>query len=55
MFTIEKSRAEEQIVATQRRNMRILEEKETIRQEKAEKVAHLRNLRLAKAAAEKKA
>ena len=55
MFIIEKSRAEEQVAATQRRHMRIMEEKETLRQEKAEKVARLRTLRLAKEAADKKA
>lgn len=55
MFTIEKSSAEEQVAASQRKHFRILEEKETMRQEKAEKVAHLRTLRLAKEAADKKA
>ncbi|MCK4940369.1 MAG: hypothetical protein KAR80_08705 [Rhodospirillaceae bacterium] len=55
MFTIEKSSAEEQVAASQRKHLRILEEKETMRQEKAEKVAHLRTLRLAKEAADKKA
>ncbi len=52
---IEKSSAEEQVAASQRKRMRIEEEKELIRQEKAEKVARLRTLRLAKKAADKKA
>ena len=53
MFMIEKSSAEEQVAATQRKHLRILEEKEMVRQEKAEKVAHLRTLRLAKEVADK--
>ena len=55
MFAIEKSSAEERVAATQRRNMRILEEKETVQREKAEKVARLRTLRLAKELSDKKA
>ena len=55
MFMIAKSSAEEQVAASQRKNLRIKAEKELIRQEKAEKVARLRTLRLAKEAADKKA
>ncbi|MDH5187879.1 MAG: hypothetical protein OEW37_02845 [Rhodospirillaceae bacterium] len=53
MFDIAKSSAEENLAAAQRKRMRIAEEKETIRQEKAEKVARLRALRLASKAGEK--
>ena len=49
-----KSRAEEQFAATQKKNKQALKEKEKIRQERAEQVASLRALRLAKEAAKKK-
>ncbi len=50
-----KSRAEEQFAATQKKDKQALKEKEKARQEKAEHVAGLRALRLAKEAADKKA
>ena len=50
-----KSRAEEQFAATQKKNKQALKEKEKVRQERAEQVASLRTLRLAKEAADKKA
>ena len=50
-----KSRAEEQFAATQKKNKQALKEKEKMRQERAEQVASLRALRLAKEAADKKA
>ena len=50
-----KSRAEEQFAATQKKDKKALNEKETARQERAEHVASLRALRLAKEAADKKA
>ncbi len=51
-----KSRAEEQFAATQKKAKQALTEKEKVRQERAEHVASLRALRLAKeAAAEKSA
>ena len=50
-----KSRAEEQFAATQKKNKQALKEKEKARQERAEHVAGLRALRLAKEAADKKA
>ncbi len=50
-----KSRAEEQFAATQKKDKQALKEKEKARQEKAEHVASLRALRLAKEAADKKA
>ncbi len=50
-----KSRAEEQFAATQKKDTRALNEKEIARQERAEHVASLRALRLAKEAADKKA
>ena len=49
-----KSRAEEQFAATQKKNKQALKEKEKVRQERAEQVASLRALRLAKEAADKK-
>ncbi len=50
-----KSRAEEQFAATQKKGKKALKEKEKARQERAEHVASLRALRLAKEAADKKA
>ncbi len=50
-----KSRAEEQFAATRKKDKPALNEKEKARQERAEHVAGLRALRLAKEAADKKA
>ncbi len=50
-----KSRAEEQFAATQKKDKQALKEKEKARQERAEHMASLRALRLAKEAADKKA
>ena len=50
-----RSRAEEQFAATQKKNKPALTEKEKARQERAEHVASLRALRLAKEAADKEA
>ncbi len=50
-----KSRAEEQFAAIQKKDKKAPNEKETARQERAEYVARLRALRLAKDAADKKA
>ncbi|MEE8516498.1 MAG: hypothetical protein V3T02_07660 [Alphaproteobacteria bacterium] len=50
-----RSRAEEQFAATQKRDAHAQKEKEKVRQEKAELVAKLRALRLAKEAADKEA
>ncbi len=50
-----KSRAEKLFGATQKKDKRVLKEKEIARQESAEKVARLRALRLAKEAADKEA
>ncbi len=50
-----KSRAEEQFTATQKKKKMVLKEKEQARQERAEHVAGLRALRLAKEAADKEA
>ncbi len=50
-----KSRAEEQFAATQKKDKQALTEKEKARQERAEHVAGLRALRLAKEAADKEA
>ncbi len=47
-----KSRAEEQFAATQKKDKQALKEKEKERQERAEHVAGLRALRLAKEAAD---
>ncbi|MCH7775598.1 MAG: hypothetical protein IH878_03520 [Gemmatimonadetes bacterium] len=55
MYQSVKSRAEEQFAATQKKNKPALKEKEKARQERAEHVASLRALRLAKEAADKKA
>ncbi len=50
-----KSRAEEKFAAIQKKDKKALNEKEKARQERAEHVASLRALRLAKEAADKKA
>ena len=50
-----KSKAEEQFAATQKKDKRALKEKEKAQQERAEHVANLRALRLAKDAADKQA
>ncbi len=50
-----KSRAEEKFAATQKKDTQALKEKEKALQERAEHVARLRALRLAKEAADKKA
>lgn len=50
-----KSRAEEQFAATQKKAKLALKEKDKARQERAESVARLRALRLAKEAADKAA
>ena len=55
MYQSVKSRAEEQFAATQKKNKPALKEKEKARQERAEHVASLRALRLAKEVADKKA
>ncbi len=55
MYKSVKSRAEEQFTATQKKNKRALNEKEKARRERAEHVAKLRPLRLAKGAADKEA
>ncbi len=55
MLKSAKSRAEEQFAATQKKDKQALKEKEKVRQERAEHVASLRALRLAKEAADKKA
>ncbi len=55
MLKSAKSRAEERFAATQKKDKQVLKEREKIRQEKAEHVAGLRALRLAKEAADKQA
>ncbi len=55
MYQSVRSRAEEQFAATQKKNKPALNEKEKVWQERAEHVASLRALRLAKEAADKKA
>ena len=55
MLNSVKSRAEAQFAATQKKDKQALKEKEKARQERAEHVASLRALRLAKEAADKKA
>ncbi len=50
-----KSRAEEQFAAIQKKGKQALKGKKKVRQERAEHVASLRALRLAKEAADKKA
>ncbi len=48
-----RSRAEEQFAATQKKDKQALKEEERVLQERAEHVANLRALRLAKEAADK--
>jgi|SaaInl4_135m_RNA_FD_contig_51_1430207_length_1019_multi_14_in_0_out_0_3 hypothetical protein len=48
-----RTKAEEQFSATQKQDKPLLDEKEVVRLERAEKVARLRSLRLAKEAADK--
>ncbi len=55
MYQTVRSRAEEQFAATQKKNKPALNEKEKAWQERAEHVASLRALRLAKEAADRKA
>ncbi len=55
MLKTAKSRAEEQFIATQKKDRQALKGKEKARQEIAERVASLRALRLAKEAADKEA
>ena len=55
MYQSVKSRAEEQFAATQKKYKPALKEEEKARQERAELVARLRALRLAKGAADKEA
>ncbi len=55
MYKSVKSRAEELFSATQTKEKRVLKENEIARQERAEKVAMLRALRLDKEAADKEA
>ncbi|MCH7542417.1 MAG: hypothetical protein IIB65_02130 [Proteobacteria bacterium] len=55
MYQSVKSKAEERFAATQKKNKAALKEKEKARQERAEHVASLRALRLAKEAADKEA
>ena len=50
-----KTKAEEQFAATQKKGKKVLKEKEIAQLERAEHVARLRALRLAKKAADKKA
>ena len=54
MFTLEKSRAETQLAISQMKATRIQEERATLRNEKAEKKARQKALRLAKEATDKK-
>ncbi|HJM51246.1 MAG TPA: hypothetical protein QGF63_15555 [Alphaproteobacteria bacterium] len=53
MWKSSKSRTEKQFTATQKKDKQILNEREKARREKAEHVAKLRALRLAKEAADK--
>ena len=55
MYKSIKSRAEKLFSATQTKEKRVLKENEIARQERAEEVARLRALRLAKEAADKEA
>ncbi len=55
MLKSAKSKAEEKFAATQKKYKQALTEKENARQERAEHIASLRALRLAKEAADKKA
>jgi len=55
MLKTVKSRAEEQFTATQKKDKKVLKDKEKARQERLEYVARLRSLRLAKEALDKEA
>ena len=55
MLKTVRSRAEKQFTATQKKDKQALKEKEKAGQERAEKVARLRTLRLANEAAHKEA
>ncbi len=55
MYQSVRSRAEEQFAATQKKDKQARKEKEKARQERAEHVASLRALRLAKEAVDKEA
>ncbi len=55
MYQSVRSRAEERFAATQKKDKQALKEKEKARPERAEHVAWLRALRLAKEAADKEA
>jgi hypothetical protein len=55
MLKTVKSRAEEQFTATQKKDRKALKDKEKARQDRAESVARLRGLRLAKEAVDKEA
>ncbi len=55
MRTTTRSRAEEQFRASQKKDEKALKEKESLRKEKANQLARLRGLRLAKEAADKRA
>ena len=55
MFKSVKLNAEEQFAATQKKDMKAREEKEVLQQEKVNRIANLRALRLAKEVADKKA
>ncbi len=55
MWISARSKAEEQFAATQKKHMPALNDKEKARQERAEHVASLRALRLAKEAVDKEA
>ncbi len=54
MFKSVRLNAEKQFAATQKKAIKVPDEKETVQQEKAEHVANLRALRLAKEGADKK-
>ena len=55
MLKSEKTKAEEKFAAIQKKNKKVLKEKEIARLEEAEHEARLRALRLAKKAADEKA
>ncbi len=55
MLKTVKSRAEEQFTATQKKDKKVLKDKEKARQDRSEYVGRLRSLRLAKEAVDKEA
>ena len=55
MSSVARSRAEEQFAATQRHRKNVKSEAEQLQQERADKTARLRSLRLEKEAAEREA